>query len=85
MGPATAAPAVLEDVAAVPVAVAVAVAVPVPVPVGEVVVSTLPVAVDVDVVLVPPLDVGEEEHVSPPWTAWQNASAAGLTTSTLMR
>lgn len=81
MGPAAAAPAVLEDVAAVAVAVAVAVPVPVAVPVLEVV-DTLPVVVDVDVrVLVLPLDVEEEEHVSPPSTASQNASTAGLTTS----
>lgn len=71
MGPARAAPAVLEDVAAVAVAVAV------PVLVLEVV-GTVPVVavVDVRVVL-----VEEDVHVSPPSIASQNASAAGLTTS----
>lgn len=66
----------LEDVAAVVVAVVV----PVPVPVLEVVETVPEVVVDVIVVLVAPLDV-EDEHVSPPMTALQNASAAGLTTS----
>lgn len=66
----------LEDVAAV--AVAVPVPLPVPVVVLEVV-GTVPVVVvvvDVRVVL-----VEEDVHVSPPSIAWQNASAAGLTTS----
>lgn len=74
MGLAKAAPAVLEDVAAV------AVAVPVPVPVLEVVGTVPEVVVDVIVVLVALVDV-EDEHVSPPLIALQNASAAGLTTS----
>lgn len=65
----------LEDVAAV--AVAVPVPVPVPVVVLEVV-GTFPVVVVVDVRVVL---VEEDVHVSPPSIAWQNASAAGLTTS----
>lgn len=92
-GPAAAiaaAPAVLDDVAAVAEAVVpvldVVDALPVPVGVvdGDVVLVPLPDALlllDVEADEVDGDDDEEEEHASPPLTALQNASAAGMTTS----
>lgn len=74
--PTTAAPAVLDDVAAVAVPVVLVL-----VPVVEVFeISDADVVVDVKVVLVPPAVV-EEEHGSPALTAEQNAATADFTVS----